>query len=97
MPDTSALQARQDAADLLAAAARHPQINSASSLECLLAGAALGVPGHPIGTDAMRATSWDQLITAALRTLGALPEPDFDDPAVLLAQRHAQRALWPWP
>lgn len=96
MSDLTLLQARQRAADLLAAAARHPRITAGAALQCLLAEDALGVPGRAIGAE-LTADMWGDLVTAALQMLARLPETDFDDPAVQAATRHAQHAMWGRP
>ena len=89
---TTSRPAHQAAADLLAAAARHPAACIETRLACLAAEASLGVPGRPL-TARHDSVAPDELISKALRSLGELPLADFDDPRVLAACRHARNAM----
>ena len=84
--------ARQRAACLFAAAARHPQAGDRTSLACLAAETALDTPTQPLDIDPATANV-DALITRALQTLGELDPGDFADPRILAAGRHGQAAL----
>lgn len=92
MTDSAVNPAHQAAADLFAAAARHPVTGAGTRLACLAAEAALEVPGRPPARGRSDANP-DKLISTALRVLGALPPADFDDPRVVAAARHGRRAL----
>ncbi len=84
--------ARERAACLFAAAARHPQAGDRTSLACLAAETALDTATKPLDIDPAAATV-DALITTALQTLGTLEPGDFADPRILDAARHGQAAL----
>jgi hypothetical protein len=89
---TAVDSARQRAACLFAAAARHPQAADRTSLACLAAETALDTAIQPLDIDPATATV-DALITKALQTLGALEPGDFADPRILDAAQHGQAAL----
>ena len=89
---TAVDSARQRAACLFSAAARHPQAGERTSLACLAAETALDTAIQPLDFDPATATV-DALITKALQTLGALDPGDFADPRILTAARHGQAAL----
>jgi hypothetical protein len=84
--------ARQQAASLFAAAARHPRAGDRTRLACLAAETALDTATQPLSIDPATATV-DPLITKALQTLGTLEPGDFADPRILTAARHGQAAL----
>jgi hypothetical protein len=91
--DPTALDtARQRAACLFAAAARHPQAGERTSLACLAAETALDTATQPLDIDPATATV-DTLITTALQTLGTLEPADFADPRILTAAQRGQAAL----
>ena len=89
---TAVDSARQRAACLFAAAARHPRAADRTSLACLAAETALDTPTQPLDIDPATETV-DALITTALQTLGTLEPGDFADPRILAAARHGQAAL----
>jgi hypothetical protein len=84
--------ARQRAASLFAAAARHPHAADRASLACLAAETALDTATQPLDIDPATETV-DALITTALQTLGTLEPADFADPRILTAVKHGQAAL----
>ena len=89
---TSAGAARQTAADLFAAAGRRLDLPAVARLECLAAEQALQTTGRALTPPAAALPSED-LIHAALRTLGELPFEQFRDRRVLEAARHGRQAL----
>lgn len=91
-PTSIADKARQTAADLFAAAGRRLDLPALARLECLAAEQALQTTGRALPPPTAALPSED-LIHAALRTLGELPFEQFRDPRVLAASRHGRQSL----